>query len=80
LQRQRVKRLLSDVERDHPGVRASIFAAMGNVMAEHLLDARLHPRQAQVGADPWIDDDDCGDRELPLASLPQRVSRFEQSS
>jgi tRNA 2-thiocytidine biosynthesis protein TtcA len=78
LQRRRVKRLLSDVERDHPGVRHSIFAAMGNVMSEHLLDARLHPRDAQVGPDPWIDEDDCGDQELPLASLPQGVSRFEQ--
>ena len=78
LQRRRVKRLLSDVERDHPGVRASIFAAMGNVMSAHLLDARLYPRDAQTGADPWIDEDDCGDVKLPLGPLPQRVSRFEQ--
>src|SRR5947208_1449605 len=60
LQRRRVKRLLSELERDHPGVRASLFAAMGNVMPGHLVDARLYPRDAQVGADPWIDED-CDD-------------------
>ncbi len=61
LQRKRVKRLLSDLEREHPGVRASLFASMGNVLPAHLLDARLYPRQAQAGADPWIDEDDCSD-------------------
>jgi len=61
LQRKRVKRLLSDLERDHPGVRASLFASMGNVLPAHLLDARLYPRDAQSGPDPWIDGDDCAD-------------------
>jgi tRNA 2-thiocytidine biosynthesis protein TtcA len=60
LQRRRVKRLVSELEREHPGVRASLFAAMGNVMPSHLVDARLYPRDAQVGADPWIDED-CDD-------------------
>jgi len=41
LQRKRVKKLLSDLEREHPGVRASILGSMGNVMPEHLLDRRL---------------------------------------
>lgn len=61
LQRKRVKRLLSELEREHAGVRASIFAAMGNVMPEHLLDARL--LRPQVGPDPWIDGDGCSDGE-----------------
>ena len=57
LQRKRVKRLLSELEREHPGVRASLFASMGNVLPQHLLDARLYPREPQAGADPWIDGD-----------------------
>lgn len=58
LQRKRVKKLLDELQAQHPGVRASLFAAMGNVMPEHLLDRRL-TRSAR-GADPWIDGDDCG--------------------
>ena len=53
LQRKRVKALLSGLESEHPGVRASVIAAMGNVMPEHLLDPRLF--REQRGADPWID-------------------------
>src|SRR3977135_4472059 len=54
LQRRRVRRLLSELEREHPGVRASLFASMGNVLPAHLLDARLYPREAQSGPDPLI--------------------------
>jgi tRNA 2-thiocytidine biosynthesis protein TtcA len=68
LQRKRVKRLLSDLERDHPGVRASLFASMGNVLPAHLLDARLYPRDAQSGPDLWIDGDDCADA-APLRAI-----------
>ena len=53
LQRKRVKKLVADLEREHPGVRASILGAMGNVMPEHLLDRRL--AQEQRGPDPWLD-------------------------
>jgi tRNA 2-thiocytidine biosynthesis protein TtcA len=59
LQRRRIKRLLSELEREHPGVRASLFASMGNVLPAHLLDARLYPRDARSGPDPWIDGDGC---------------------
>jgi tRNA 2-thiocytidine biosynthesis protein TtcA len=54
LQRKRVKRLLTELEGEHPGVRASLLGAMGNVMPSHLLDARLH--SVAGGLDPWIDD------------------------
>ncbi len=57
LQRKRVKKLLSDLEVEQPGVRASLLAAMGNVMPGHLLDGRLV--REDRGADPWIDADDC---------------------
>ena len=41
LQRQRMKRLLSELEREHPGVRQSILRALTNVAPRHLLDRRL---------------------------------------
>lgn len=43
LQRQRVKRLIMELEREHPHVKASMLKAMGNVMPRHLLDRRLNP-------------------------------------
>jgi tRNA 2-thiocytidine biosynthesis protein TtcA len=46
LQRQRVKRLLIDLEREHPGVKNSMLAALRNVAPTHLLDSRLNPPDA----------------------------------
>jgi tRNA 2-thiocytidine biosynthesis protein TtcA len=43
LQRQRVKRLIMELEREHPAVKASMIKALGNVMPRHLLDRRLNP-------------------------------------
>jgi tRNA 2-thiocytidine biosynthesis protein TtcA len=43
LQRQRVKRLLMDLETEHPGVKQSMLKALGNVAPRHLLDTRLNP-------------------------------------
>src|SRR3989440_363048 len=43
LQRQRVKRLILDLEREHAGVKQSMLKALGNVMPRHLLDTRLNP-------------------------------------
>jgi tRNA 2-thiocytidine biosynthesis protein TtcA len=43
LQRQRVKRLILDLEREHAGVKQSMLKALRNVMPRHLLDARLNP-------------------------------------
>ena len=43
LQRQRVKRLIVELEREHPNVKASMIKALGNVMPRHLLDTRLNP-------------------------------------
>ena len=43
LQRQRIKRLLIDLEREHPGVKQSMLKALGNVVPSHLLDTRLNP-------------------------------------
>jgi tRNA 2-thiocytidine biosynthesis protein TtcA len=41
LQRQRIKRLIMDLEREHPHVKASMMKALTNVMPRHLLDRRL---------------------------------------
>ena len=43
LQRQRAKRLLADLEREHPGVKQSMIRALTNVAPRHLLDNRLNP-------------------------------------
>src|SRR5437660_3718626 len=43
LQRQRVKQMLMELERNHPGVKQSMLKALGNVAPRHLLDTRLNP-------------------------------------
>jgi tRNA 2-thiocytidine biosynthesis protein TtcA len=43
LQRQRIKRLIMDLEVNHPGVKQSMLKALKNVMPRHLLDTRLNP-------------------------------------
>src|SRR3989442_15098221 len=43
LQRQRSKRLLMELEREHPGVKQSMLKALANVAPRHLLDTRLNP-------------------------------------
>jgi tRNA 2-thiocytidine biosynthesis protein TtcA len=41
MQRQRVKRLLLDLETEHAGVKRSMLRALSNVAPRHLLDQRL---------------------------------------
>ena len=43
LQRQRIKRLIMDLEVAHPGVKQSMLKALSNVAPRHLLDTRLNP-------------------------------------
>ncbi|MCA1586189.1 MAG: tRNA 2-thiocytidine(32) synthetase TtcA [Acidobacteria bacterium] len=53
LQRQRVKRLIVELEREHPAVKSSMIRALGNVMPRHLLDRRLNPSadlRSELGA------------------------------
>ncbi len=58
LQRQRAKRLVMDLETEHPGVKQSMLKALGNVAPRHLLDTRLNPpadlrtRAPKPGATP----------------------------
>jgi len=43
LKRQRMKRLIAELEVEHPDIKNSMITALGNVGARHLLDRRLHP-------------------------------------
>ena len=43
LQRQRIKKLLMDLEGEHPGLKISMLKALSNVAPRHLLDTRLNP-------------------------------------
>jgi tRNA 2-thiocytidine biosynthesis protein TtcA len=58
LQRQRTKRLLMELEREHAGVKQSMLKALANVAPRHLLDTRLNPpaelraRQAPASVAP----------------------------
>jgi tRNA 2-thiocytidine biosynthesis protein TtcA len=50
LKRQRIKRLIAEFEVEHPDVKTSMIAALGNVVPGHLLDTRLHPMRDPVPA------------------------------
>jgi tRNA(Ile)-lysidine synthase TilS/MesJ len=55
LQRQRTKRLLMELEHEHPTVKQSMLKALSNVAPRHLLDTRLNPPaslRAAVRAEP----------------------------
>jgi tRNA 2-thiocytidine biosynthesis protein TtcA len=43
LQRQRVKRLIAELEIEHPEIKNSMIRALANVAGRHLLDRRLNP-------------------------------------
>jgi tRNA 2-thiocytidine biosynthesis protein TtcA len=66
LQRQRVKRLIMELEREHPHIKASMLKAMSNVMPRHLLDRRLNPNADLVaGVIERLDDE----ADVPFGSL-----------
>jgi tRNA 2-thiocytidine biosynthesis protein TtcA len=43
LQRQRLKRLIAELEVEHPEIKSSMIRALANVAPRHLLDRRLNP-------------------------------------
>ena len=65
LQRQRIKRLIAELEVEHPEIKNSMIRALANVGPRHLLDRRLHPvaEQARFAADHG------GDGAVPLQLL-----------
>jgi tRNA 2-thiocytidine biosynthesis protein TtcA len=50
LQRQRVKRLIAELEVEHPEVKSSMVRALANIAPRHLLDRRLNPIAALTEA------------------------------
>jgi tRNA 2-thiocytidine biosynthesis protein TtcA len=80
-QRRQMKTLIANLEAKHPTVRASMLAALGNVVPTHLFDRRLTARLAAAagsGNDP-APPDGAGpgreaDRVVPAASLVRRTS------
>ena len=54
LQRQRMKRLCMELEREHPGIKNSMLKALSNVAPRHLLDTRLNPPAALRARVPTI--------------------------
>ncbi len=49
LKRQRLKRLIAELEIEHPDIKNSMIKALGNVVPSHLLDTRLNPVAELVG-------------------------------
>jgi tRNA 2-thiocytidine biosynthesis protein TtcA len=43
LKRQRIKRLIAELELEHPDIKNSMIKALGHVVPSHLLDRRLNP-------------------------------------
>ncbi len=66
LQRKRMKRMLDELEREHPHVRASVLSAMGNVRPSHLIDKSLRVRDVEAG----VSDGGTGESEW-FATSPQ---------
>ncbi len=68
LQRQRVKRLIMELEREHPQVKASMIKALTNVKPRHLLDRRLFGDLTAPAAAPTVP-------EVPFSQLVALRSR-----
>jgi tRNA 2-thiocytidine biosynthesis protein TtcA len=51
LQRQRIKRLIAQLEVEHPEIKNSMLRALGNVAPRHLLDRRLTGLPPESGLD-----------------------------
>jgi tRNA 2-thiocytidine biosynthesis protein TtcA len=67
-QRKQMKALIATLEAKHPTVRASMLAALGNIVPSHLMDARV----ARVGGDATVNAelvDGAGDQPTSAASL-----------
>ena len=69
LQRQRLKRLIGDLEREHPGIKASMLKALQNVHPRHLLDTRLRPLATMARAG-FVDAAEEGAGGPPAHPLP----------
>ena len=89
LQRQRAKRLIMDLETEHPGVKQSMLKALANVAPRHLLDTRLNPPADLRARLPKTDQESPASEVAapaprhpvaPAGSRPLRVVRAEELS
>src|SRR3954467_6364354 len=69
LQRQRVKRLIAELEVEHPEIKSSMIRALANVAPRHLLDRRLNPL-SELRHLAERDDHAAGDAEAQAAAVP----------
>jgi tRNA 2-thiocytidine biosynthesis protein TtcA len=53
LKRQRIKRLIAEMEIEHPEIKNSMIKALSHVVPSHLLDTRLNPI-AEAASDPRL--------------------------
>jgi len=72
LQRQEIKRMMHQWERQWPGRTETMFTALQNVVPSHLMDRKRHDFQnIRVTGQPDAEGDKAFDaEELPLATLP----------
>ena len=78
LQRQRVKKLLMDLDREHPGVKSSMLKALQNVAPRHLLDTRLNPpAELRARADVSSGVSDVASGFSRTRTIPLHQSRVE---
>ena len=70
LQRQRLKRLIGDLEREHPGIKSSMLKAIQNVHPRHLLDRRLNPLAVMARTGHVDGDDDAPAASAGVHPLP----------
>jgi len=75
LQRQRTKRLLMELEAEHPGVKQSMLKALGNVAPRHLLDMRLNPPAELRATNGATVDRPQDTTDRPNVDRPKRRSR-----
>jgi tRNA 2-thiocytidine biosynthesis protein TtcA len=52
LKRQRIKRMIAELEVEHPDIKQSMIAALGKVVPTHLLDRALNPVVRPLAATP----------------------------
>jgi tRNA 2-thiocytidine biosynthesis protein TtcA len=69
LQRQRVKRMIAELEVEHPDVKNSMIRALANIAPRHLLDQRLNPLADLRHAA------DAASRDLEQAAVPLPLVR-----
>ncbi len=55
LKRQRLKRLITELELEHPDIKNSMITALGRVVPSHLLDTRLQPVAEMAASAPAVD-------------------------